>query len=275
LQGNYSLRSSLCYPNHESDVVSRASPRAPAGFICELIYYANYFSECAPRKSEPLARLACSFRVGARISFSSSERFPRSPPRFVPLAVVASPFRPLLLLVLFLASLACLLRIEGDEHAKRARPAQKGSRSIDRSARSRLQLRSCLLALFSRPSLPLVVVTRALNGDDPYNRHRCRNSRTGLFAPLPPSHPSVCFAAGSISVSGSIGLIRFYLPICKRARFSFFLRAERKRRDRIRQRMSSCFIYESSPSFVRFNQGEFLYHFYTWERHAVIKSVSI
>lgn len=51
------------------------------GFICELIYYANYFSECTPRDS----RVPCF--VPARTSFSCSERFHRR--RFV--------FSPLLL----------------------------------------------------------------------------------------------------------------------------------------------------------------------------------
>lgn len=44
------------------------TPHAQTAFICELIYYANYFSECAPRAS----RFACSFQEWKR-------RGPREP----------------------------------------------------------------------------------------------------------------------------------------------------------------------------------------------------
>jgi len=94
----------------------------------------------------------------ARISFSCSERFPRSSlfppplPRFVPLAVVASTFRPsfpssssfLPLLPVFFGS---------TERRSSPREREKGAdRSIGPIA---ITIRGCLLALFS-PLLPSV-----------------------------------------------------------------------------------------------------------------------
>lgn len=50
-----------------------ACARAQTCFICELIYYANYFSECTPRESPTRVLVSC--RSGVQTYFSCTEHF--------------------------------------------------------------------------------------------------------------------------------------------------------------------------------------------------------
>lgn len=103
-----------------------ACARAQTCFICELIYYANYFSECTPRES-PTRRLACSFRAEQTYAACKPTFRARSISTVAVLSLL-SVLLPLSSTQVFLALLVFLIMRRvciGKEYGDRVREPQK------------------------------------------------------------------------------------------------------------------------------------------------------